>query len=111
MEDPRDRRAADAPELPQAPADDSLTPPEGQPTRRALIASIAGLAGAAMAKAVARPADAVAACQPLLSDCENVVSGTTHLDRSQSSGAIGLGPVLQADAFQETAIRGNAPLG
>ena len=92
-----------------SPTDESA-PAGPRPTRRALIASIGGLIGAALAKALTRSGEARAASGiPLEADCPNVVFGTTQLDRSQVQ--VASEPALRVDAGDSTAIRANTPFG
>ncbi len=92
--------------LPPADASASVGP---RPTRRALIASIGGLIGVALTKALTRSTNAAAAGIPLEADCPNFVFGTTQLDRSHVQ--VAAEPVLRVDAGDYSAIRANTPRG
>lgn len=94
----------------QPPTDEAATVSDfPKPTRRALIASIGGLVGAALAKALARPSEALAICEPVAADCTTMVFGTTEIDRAQPSGLAE--PVLRVHAADAAAIQGSAPQG
>jgi hypothetical protein len=119
MADLEPRSAGDVSSNELARSETAQTQPAGaasagaRPTRRALIASIAGLVGAAMAKTLARPGTSEAqqgVCGPLASDCFNEVTATTYVDRTLAP-LPQTGPVVQVDTAQSTAVQASTGSG